>query len=345
MISLGTIFIVNDPEFKRAMKRAKYVYNEHTLQYEKLRLTPAEKLTRFSKIFVSILVCSGAIFGIAFKYFPTPKEKSLERETQQMAFHYENMKTDFLQIAEDLNQLQRKDADVHRMIFGLDPIDDAVWNGGVGGHKKYSTLENFSNTGEMITESLENVDKLKRKIELQRESLDMLFKMASAKEKKLASIPSIKPVVEDKLKRKIKHLSGYGIRLHPVHKVKKFHKGIDFTAPKGTAIQATGNGTVIRVEKKKRGYGHNVVIDHGYGYTTLYAHMKTINVKKGEKVNKGQKIGEIGSTGTSTAPHLHYEVRINGRAVNPIDYCLDGLSPTEYKELVSKAQEENQSFD
>jgi len=327
------------------MKREKYVYNEQTLQYEKYKRTPTEKLTRFAGFTLSMLLVSVVFFGVAYSYFPTPKEKSLERENQQMVFHFDNLKGDFGIIAEDLEQLQRKDAEVHRMIFGLDPIDESVWDGGVGGHNKYAMLDNFGETGEMISESLEDVDKLKRKIELQRESLDMIFEMARAKEEKLASIPSIKPVVEDKLKRKIKHLSGYGIRLHPVHKVKKFHKGIDFTAPSGTAIQATGNGTVIRVEKKKRGYGHNVVIDHGFGYTTLYAHMKTIIVKKGEKVTKGQKIGEIGSTGTSTAPHLHYEVRINGKAVNPIDYCLDGLTPTEYKELVAKASEENQSFD
>ena len=327
------------------MNREKYVYNEQTLQYEKFKRSPTEQLTRFGGVFFSVLFCAFAIFGIAYKYFPTPKEKSLERANQQMVYHFSNLKSDFGILAEDLNQLQRKDAEVHRMIFGLEPIDASVWNGGVGGHDKYAILDNFGDTGEMISESLEEVDRLKRKVELQRESLDMIFAMALEKEKRLASIPSIKPVVETKLKRKIKHLSGYGIRFHPVHKVKKFHKGIDFTAPTGTAIQATGNGKVIRVEKKKRGYGHNVVIDHGYGYTTLYAHMKKIDVKKGEKVTKGQKIGEIGSTGTSTAPHLHYEVRINGKAVNPIDYCLDGLSPSEYKELVAKASEENQSFD
>jgi len=327
------------------MKREKYVYNDHTLQYEKLIYSPAEKLGRMFKYTLSVGICAGIIFGLAYMYLPTPKEKSLERENQQMVYHFDKLKTDFGMIAQDLNQLQRKDAEVHRMIFGLEPIDDAVWNGGVGGHNKYASLENYEETGEIITESLESVDKLKRKVEIQRESLDLLFDLASSKEKKLASIPSIKPVVSDKLKRKIKHLSGYGIRLHPVHKVKKFHKGIDFTAPRGTAIQATGNGKVVRVEKKKRGYGNNVMIDHGYGYTTLYAHMKTIEVKKGDTVTRGQKIGEIGSTGTSTAPHLHYEVRINGKAVNPIDYCLDGLNPEEYKELVAKASEQNQSFD
>jgi len=227
----------------------------------------------------------------------------------------------------------------------MEPIDDAIWNGGIGGSKRYNHLEDFEKTGEMITESLSNVEKLKRKISIQSNSLDSLFMLAKSKEERLASIPSIKPIQENKLTRKVKHLSGYGIRLHPVHKVKKFHKGIDFTAPKGTAIQSTGNGKVIRVEKRRSGYGTNVIIDHGYGFTSLYAHMKTVNVKKGQRVSKGQKIGTVGSTGTSTAPHLHYEVRINGKAVNPIDYCLDGLSPEEYKELIEKATVENQSFD
>jgi len=327
------------------MKREKYVYNEHTLQYEKFKLTPTEKIFRFLKVGGAIMFSSIAIFGIAYKFFPTPREQSLMRENQQMVYHFNNLQGDFGLLAEDLNALHEKDSKVHRMIFGIDPIDESIWNGGIGGHNKFEVLENFGNTGEMISESLEEVDKLERKVKIQRESLDMLFEMAKEKEKKLASVPSIKPVVEDKLKRNIKSLSGYGIRLHPVHKVKKFHKGIDFTAPRGTAIQATGNGKVVRVENKKRGYGSNVIIDHGYGYKTLYAHMSKIDVKLGDEVIKGQKIGEIGSTGTSTAPHLHYEVRLNGKAVNPIDYCLDGLTPSEYKELVSKASEENQSFD
>ena len=168
---------------------------------------------------------------------------------------------------------------------------------------------------------------------------------AAKREVKLASIPSIKPVQEDKLKRKIQHLSGFGYRIHPILKVKKFHKGMDFTAPTGTPIQATGNGVVKRVERKKRGYGTNIIIDHGFGYETLYAHMHEVFVKKGEKVIRGQKIGTVGSTGTSTAPHLHYEVRINGKAVNPIDYCLDGLTPAEYQQLLEKSKIENQSFD
>mgnify|MGYP001591125773 FL=1 len=327
------------------MRKEKYLYNQQTLQFEKLRLTLREKIFRFAGICCSIIFVSVGVFSLGYKYFPTPLEKALDRELTEMEYHYFNLSSDFQDIAADVERLQQKDKDVHRMIFGMEPIDDAIWNGGIGGSKRYNHLEDFEKTGEMITESLSNVEKLKRKISIQSNSLDSLFILAKSKQERLASIPSIKPIQENKLTRKVKHLSGYGIRLHPVHKVKKFHKGIDFTAPKGTAIQSTGNGKVIRVEKRRSGYGTNVIIDHGYGFTSLYAHMKTVNVKKGQKVSKGQKIGTVGSTGTSTAPHLHYEVRINGKAVNPIDYCLDGLSPEEYKELIEKATVENQSFD
>ena len=231
------------------------------------------------------------------------------------------------------------------MIFGIDPMDQTIWEGGTGGKEPISYYSAFSDSEELISDTKERVNNIYHKLALQKTSLDTIYRLAQQREAKLASIPSIKPVQEDKLKRNIRHMSGYGIRIHPVHKVNKFHKGIDFTAPRGTAIQATGDGKVIRIQKRKIGYGKNVIIDHGFGYTTLYAHMDEIIVKKGQKVTKGQKIGTIGSTGTSTAPHLHYEVRINDRPVNPIDYCLDGLTPEEYKELVQRAAAKNQSFD
>jgi len=135
------------------------------------------------------------------------------------------------------------------------------------------------------------------------------------------------------------------MRIHPVHKVKKMHHGIDFTAPEGTPIQATGNGVVIKIENRKNGYGKSIVIDHGYGFKTLYGHLKDSNVKVGQRVKKAELIGWVGNTGTSTAPHCHYEVRVNNKAINPIDYCLDGLSTEEYHDLVHRAEVENQSFD
>jgi len=327
------------------MSRVKYVYNPKTLQYEKLSLTRKEIFIKSFGYGLTLLFTSGLIFLLAYLYFPTPKEKLLQREIEQMQYTYSLISEDVELLSKDLDGLHQKDQEVHRMIFGLPQIDSSVWLGGIGGTDRHQFLTKYDASGEMLESSLDQVEQLERKMGIQRKSLEEIYALAVMREKKLASVPSIKPVKEGKLKRKIKHLSGFGYRIHPVHKVKKFHKGIDFTAPTGTAIQATGNGVVERVEKKKRGYGVNVIINHGFGYKTLYAHMNEVFVKKGEQVVRGHKIGTIGNTGTSTAPHLHYEVRINGKAVNPIDYCMDGLSPAEYQELLNKSEVENQSFD
>ena len=327
------------------MGREKYIFNEKTLQYEKVQLSWKARMGKLGGFFVLLLVCSFGLYTIAYTVIPTPKELAMQRELNQMEYQYSSISNDFEKIATELNDLQRKDAEVHRVIFGIDPIDATVWEGGTGGSLDDEYLSSLKSSEEFVNATSKKVENLKYKIQLQKNSLDTIFALAKQREKKLMSIPSIKPVQEDKLKRNMHSMSGFGYRIHPVHGVKKFHKGIDFTAPRGTAIQATGNGKVVRVQNRKYGYGKNVLIDHGFGYTTLYAHMSEIFVKKGDVVTKGQKIGLIGSTGTSTAPHLHYEVRINGKEVNPIDYCMDGLTPEEYQDLVEKASAENQSFD
>jgi len=327
------------------MRRDRYIFNTSTLQYEKDEKSFKKSLPKVLGFLSLILICSFGLYTAAYTVIPTPKEKAMARELHQMEYQFSSLTTDFEQISTQLEQLHNKDLEVHRMIFGMDPIDESIWEGGTGGSAKSDYFTTVTNSEEFLTEAKAKVNKLTYKLDIQKNSLDTIFALAKQREEKLASVPSIKPVQEDKLKRKMRHMSGYGIRIHPVHKVNKFHKGIDFTAPKGTAIQATGKGVVKRVQKKKYGYGNNIIIDHGFGYTTLYAHMAEINVKKGDKVTKGQKIGTIGNTGTSTAPHLHYEVRINERPVNPIDYCMDGLTPEEYKELVQRAATENQSFD
>ncbi len=327
------------------MRREKYIFNDSTLKYEKATTSLGKRLLKIFGFLVIILLCSVGLYTAAYTVIPTPKEMSMQREMNQMEFQFSSLTSDFEKISTELEQLQEKDAEVHRMIFGIDPINESIWEGGTGGSEENQYYTSVTNSEMFITDAQDQVKKLEYKLTLQRNSLDTIYSLAKQREEKLASIPSIKPVQEDMLKRNIRHMSGYGIRIHPVHKVNKFHKGIDFTAPRGTAIQATGNGVVSRVQKRKIGYGNNVIIDHGFGYTTMYAHMKEIHVSKGDKVTKGQQIGTIGSTGTSTAPHLHYEVRINDRPVNPIDYCMDGLSPEEYKELVKRAAAANQSFD
>ncbi len=327
------------------MGREKYVFNEKTLQYEKVELSWKQKLMKFAGFTTVLLVSSFALYTIAYTVIPTPKELAMQRELKQMEYQFSSISTDFEKLAGDLNELHEKDTEVHRVIFGIDPIDESVWEGGTGGSLSDEYISTIKSSEEFVNTTRQKVENLKYKVQVQKNSLDTIYTLAKQREKKLMSIPSIKPVQEDKLKRNMHSMSGFGYRIHPVHGVKKFHKGIDFTAPRGTAIQAAGNGKIIRVQNRKYGYGKNVLIDHGFGYTTLYAHMSEIFVKKGDVVTKGQKIGLIGSTGTSTAPHLHYEVRINGKQVNPIDYCMDGLTPEEYQELVKKASAENQSFD
>lgn len=327
------------------MKPIKYTYNEHTLQYEVYKPEKQEILKK-SLTFISVVMTTAVIiFVLAYQYFPTPKERLLTKEKEQTDFYLMQLREDFKQISEVVDNLHEKDNQINRMILGVSPMDDGLWNGGIGGHNKYKSLENLGNTGLLVKQNLEKVDNLKLKVELQKSSLDSIYNMALVKEKKLAAIPSIKPVKETSLKKEVKFLSGFGMRIHPIHKIKKFHKGMDFTAPKGTAIQATGNGRVVSINKTGKGYGKHILIDHGFGYKTLYAHMSTIEVKQGQAVKKGQKLGKVGSTGSSTGAHLHYEIWHNGKPINPIDYVLDGLNPKEYQDLVKRASTLNQSLD
>lgn len=327
------------------MSSQKYFYNSHTLQFEEYKVPFRKRLFRSLGLISAILVTALGIYGLVYVYFPSEKERALLRELDQMKYEYSVVNAHIEQLSTRLNQIQERDADVHRFMLGMEPIDTTVWEAGVGGHERYASLMQFPNGGGLMTQTRKKVDQLSRQMELQASSLDSIEIMALEKEEKLASIPSIKPVRVDLLKRNVTLLSGFGMRVHPIHKVRKMHTGIDFTAPNGTAIQATGNGTVVAIKESGSGYGLHVIIDHGFNYQTLYGHMADIIVKPGEKVKKGQQIGTVGSSGTSTAPHCHYEVHYNGVPVDPIHYCLDGLTPQEYKAIVDQASIANQSFD
>jgi len=327
------------------MRKEIYVYNKSTLSYEKVERTWKDHLLRVTGFVSVVLMTSFILILLTHRFFPSPQEQALLREIEQMEFKYSTLVQDMETVTKVVDNIQERDRAAHRMIFGMDPIDKDVWEGGVGGHDRNIDLTLYQKSGNILVATQEKMDRLKYQLTLQSKSLDTIIDLAKDREEMLASIPSIKPVRSDKLARKMNLLSGFGMRMHPVHKVRKMHAGIDFTAPRGTPIQSTGNGKIVRVENRKSGYGKNVIIDHGYGYKTLYAHMKRIDVKVGQKVTKGQEIGTVGSTGTSTAPHLHYEVIYKGKKVNPIHYCMDGLSPEEYQELVDAADLANQSFD
>ncbi len=327
------------------MRKEKFVYNTQTLRYEKVVEPIKMKVFKILGFLCASVVAAIVIVSIAFTYFPSPEAQALKREINQMKDEMSVMTHDFGIVSKELDYLQDRDANVHRMIFGMDPIDQDVWNGGIGGVDRYSNLTMYKNTGAQIIDTKQRIEKLKRQLVVQSKSLDDVEKLAAQREDMLASIPAIKPVRSDQLKRNIRSLSGFGMRMHPIFKRRKMHTGIDFTAPKGTPIHATGNGKIYSVKNKKSGYGTHVIIDHGYGYKTLYAHMSVVDVKQGQKVTRGQIIGKIGNTGTSTAPHLHYEVTLQGKKINPIHYCMDGLTDGEYQQLVNMAATPNQSFD
>lgn len=327
------------------MRKEKFIYNTHTLQYEKVRESFSTRLLRAFGFVCAALFTAFIFTLLAHRYTASPKEKAQLEEINRLKTEIKSFTENFAHLEEELDVLRGRDAYAHRMIFGMDPIDNGVWNGGIGGHEKYDEFRKYKNSGEALKTAHQRLDLLKRQMVMQSKSLDTIIGMAKEKEVLLASIPSIKPVRSDQLARKVNLLSGFGTRIHPVYKVPKMHYGIDFTAPRGTAIQATGAGKVIKVEEKRTGYGKNVVIDHGFGYQTLYGHMSRIDVKEGQEVTRGQQIGLVGNTGTSTAPHCHYEVHLKGKKVNPIHYCMDGLSPEEYQDLVKAAETANQSFD
>ncbi len=327
------------------MGKEKFTYNSQTLQYEKVKEPLTAKILRIFGFICAAVFAAFIMTLLLHRFFPSPKEKALIREIAAMKVVYNEVASDLDRLTKELTNLQERDAYAHRMVFGMEPIDQGVWEGGVGGHDQYAEYQQFKHAGDLMIDLKQRAEKLKRKMVIQSKSLDTIISLASEKENMLASIPSIKPISGDKLKRKnIKLLSGFGMRIHPVYKVPKFHYGIDFTAPSGTEIQATGAGKVVRAGFSPS-FGYVVEIDHGYGYKTRYAHMKKYIVKKGDKVVRGQAIGLVGSTGRSIGPHLHYEIYHKGKRINPISHCLDGLSTEEYEQMVKASETMNQSFD
>ena len=325
-------------------RKEKFVYNIQTLTYEKVVIPFKTRIWQAFGFFSVVLVSAVALLTVLYTYFPSPREKELLREIDQMGYKYDQLNQQLDLMSKVLHNIQDRDANVHRAVFGMDPIDQAIWESGVGGHNAHPELSAFEYSGETIEETLNKMDALAQQLAMQSKSLDTIQQLANNQQQMLASLPSIKPVREDKLQKSMNVLSGFGYRIHPVYKVKKFHEGVDFPARIGTAIQATGDGVVVEAGWHS-GYGQCVRISHGYGYETWYAHMNKIHVRAGEKIKKGHKIGEVGDTGLSTAPHLHYEVHYKGRPINPINFCMDSLTPSEYQALVNSANTANQSLD
>lgn len=321
------------------MGKTKYLFNTKSLTVEKVQETLWDKIKVFLQVILAGVVFSVIVLTIGYTFFDSPKEKMLRREIEQYRLQYQVVNDRLDILASVLHDVQERDDHIYRVIFEAEPIPRSVRDAAFGGVDRYAEFEGYQ-SARLISSTMQRLDQLARQLYVQSKSYDEVFEMAKNKADMLASIPAIVPIA----KGTERLMSGFGYRIHPIYKTLRMHTGVDFTAPTGTPIYATGNGIVQVAERNSHGYGRMVTIDHGYGYETLYAHLSQIKVKPGQEVKRGEIIGLVGNTGISTAPHLHYEVVRNGRKVNPINYFYNDLTPEEFEYIIEVASRVNQSL-
>lgn len=322
-------------------KKRKYVFNPETLRYEIAKRSVWNIIAgMFSYVLIGLGISAVTIY-IAYRFFDSPKEKMLKREIETMQVEYNLMQAKLNKLQAALNELQERDKNIYRVILEAEPISDDIRKAGFGGNS-FNTYEEYD-AGDIIKKTKIKLEQLSKQFYIQSKSLDEIAELAKNKSDLLASIPAIVPIKIKDLSKQI--TSGFGWRIHPIYKTQEFHPGIDFPSNQGTPVYATGNGKIEFSGTDNSGYGIHVIINHGFGYQTLYGHLSKVAVKEGEKVLRGQLIGYVGSTGLSTAPHLHYEVIKNNEKVNPVNYIFSGISEKDYALLLERANQATQSFD
>lgn len=323
------------------MAKVKYYYDTKTLSYKRIKLSKLNKIRNLFYFLIGSAFTGLIMVIIFFQFFDSPKEKILNREIKQLSTQYNVVQNKLNQVELVLDDIQHRDDNIYRIIFEADPIPKSIRKAGYGGVNRYKDLTGYNNS-ELIISTANKIDQITKQLYIQSKSFDEITELAKNKKDMLAAIPAIQPVSNKDLSRMA---SGYGYRIHPIYKTKKLHAGMDFSAKTGTPIYATGDGKIIKVKRSRRGHGNHVIIDHGFGYKTLYAHMSKYTVKRGEKVNRGDIIGYVGNTGMSTAPHLHYEVHKNGKKINPVNFYYNDLTPEQYEKMLEISSQNNQSFD
>ncbi|MBN8837446.1 MAG: M23 family metallopeptidase [Sphingobacteriia bacterium] len=322
-------------------KRIKYYYNTHTLRYEKVETPLRIRLLQVFGFVAASIVTGVIIVLIAFKYVDSPKEKILRQQNDDLRGNYALLEDRLKQLELQMGELENRDNTVYRSIFESEPIPDSARVKDME-KKKEVQLVQTKGESELVNEIRDQLNDLSLRTAYQSVSYKEIEGMVKNKEKLLLAIPAIQPVSNKDLNR---IASGFGNRIDPVYKVRKFHAGLDFTAPIGTPIYATADGTVKEAGFNTGGYGNEVVINHGYGYQTLYGHMYRVKAKQGQTVKRGEVIGYVGNTGKSTGPHCHYEVHRNGVPVDPIYYFYNDLTPAQFDRILKLAAAGNQSLD
>jgi murein DD-endopeptidase MepM/ murein hydrolase activator NlpD len=323
------------------MKKIKYFYNTHTLRYEKL-ITPLRvKLLRIFGFIAAAFVTSVLISYFAFQFVGSPQEKLLRAENERIKNRYRDLREEVVELQQKMSELEKRDNNVYRSIFEATPIPDSARAKALEYQKEVALVESMEDD-ELVSSINASLKILSNRIEAQKKSYATIEKLVANKEQLLAATPAIQPVRDQDLNRVA---SGFGYRIDPIYKTVKMHAGLDFAAPQGTPIYATANGVVKLAGFSDGGYGNHVVINHGYGYETLYGHMVRVKARRGQRVKRGEVVGYVGSTGKSTGPHLHYEVHKNGQKLDPVYFFYNDLTPEQFNEMLKRAQASNQSFD
>ena len=322
---------------KYYMTKGKFRFNPETLSYEKIERSPRRILILLFSYLITVIVVGFAFMLTWLHFFPSSREKQLIDENKTLRNQYKSLNSRIGSLEKVVEDLSDRDNNIYRMVFESEPIPNSVRNGGFGGVNRYAEIESIPNM-ELVVKTNKRMDVLMKKIYIQSLSFDTIVDKAKNKQEMLQHIPGIQPL------KTYKYVSGFGTRMHPIYKTLRTHTGIDLVAPTGTKIYATGDG-VVTSAKFERGYGKAIVINHGYQYQSMYAHCSEILVHQGQKVKRGEVIGLVGNTGVSTGSHLHYEIIKGGQKVNPINYFLNDLSPSEFEEIRQISIQPNQSFD
>ncbi len=323
------------------MKKIKYYYNTNTLRYEKLETPLRVKLLRVFGFVAAALVTAALISYVAFQFIGSPNEKRLGDQNKALRDNYNEMEDELKSVQQQMKELEKRDNDVYRAIFEANPIPDSARAKELADKLEAATVEKIKDN-QLVASIIQTLNNLKSRINAQKKSYDQVDELVKNKEELLSHTPAIQPVSNKDLSR---IASGFGSRIDPVYKTVKFHYGLDFAAPQGTPIYATADGTVTTAGSTGNGYGNHVIINHGYGYETLFGHMVRVKVNNGQSVKRGEVIGWVGSTGKSTGPHCHYEVHKYGDKIDPIYFFYNDLSPAQFDQLLKKAAASNQSLD
>ena len=322
------------------MAKKKFHFNSETLSYEQIEHTITHWLKQFLIHTLSGMSLGAVFFFIFVTFVDSPEEKQLGQEKSHMQAQYKVLQRQFGEMQEVVSDLQERDDNLYRVVFQADPIPFSVRRAAATNNDYYEQLLDMTNS-EVVVSTTQKLNELKKELYIQSKSYDELVLLAKNKENMLQNLPAIQPVLNKNLKQMA---SGYGWRIDPVYHTRRFHAGMDFAAPVGANIYATGNGQVISAGWQQ-GYGNCVQINHGYGYVTLYGHMSAFKIRAGQKVKRGDVIGLVGSTGKSTGPHLHYEVHFKGEIMNPQNYYFLDLSPADYDRMVQMSNNSGQMFD